>query len=105
MDDQGRELIAGRYGLSRDNFILDPIEDFDCFARDDIAVQDIAEGLDIDLVTGLGAEALGMGAVRWREDTHVDENYERVVEADRYQADSYRVPRLVQKVTLPRPLP
>ena len=61
MDDHGQELIAGRYGLTRDNFILDPIQDFDCFARDDIAVQDIAEGLDIDLVTGLAPKRLVWG--------------------------------------------
>ncbi len=57
----GKELIADKYGLSRDNFILDPIEDVDCFARDDIAVQDIAEGLDIDLVTGLAPKRLVWG--------------------------------------------
>ncbi len=56
-----KELIADKYGLSRDNFILDPIEDFACFARDDIAVQDIAEGLDIDLVTGLAPKRLVWG--------------------------------------------
>ena len=61
MDEDGQELIAGRYGLSRDNFILDPIEDFDCFAREDIAVQDIAEGLDVDLVTGLAPKRLVWG--------------------------------------------
>ena len=57
----GKELIADKYGLSRDNFILDPIEDVDCFARDDIAVQEIAEGLDIDLVTGLAPKRLVWG--------------------------------------------
>ena len=61
MNDEGAEMIAGRYGLNRNNFILNPIEDFDCFARDDIAVQDIAEGLDIDLVTGLAPKRLVWG--------------------------------------------
>ena len=58
---QGAEMIADRFGLRRSNFILDPIEDFDCFARDDIAVQEIAEGLDIDLVTGLAPKRLIWG--------------------------------------------
>ena len=61
MDGEGKGSIAAKYGLSRDNFILDPIEDFGCFARDDIAVQDIAEGLDIDLVTGLAPKRLVWG--------------------------------------------
>lgn len=60
-DNNGKTLIAGKYGLARENFILDPIEDYDCFARDDIAVQEIAEGLDIDLVTGLAPKRLVWG--------------------------------------------
>lgn len=61
MDDEGNKSLAEKFGLSRDNFILDPIVDFDCFARDDIAVQEIAEGLDIDLVTGLAPKRLVWG--------------------------------------------
>lgn len=49
------------YGLRRDNFILDPIEDTDCFARDDIRTEVIAEGLDVDLVTGLAPKRLVWG--------------------------------------------
>ena len=54
-------MIAERFGLKRDNFILDPTIDYDCFARDDIAIQDIAEGLDVDLVTGLAPKRLVWG--------------------------------------------
>lgn len=54
-------MIAERFGLRRDNFILDPISDFKCFARNDIAIQEIAEGLDIDLVTGLAPKRLVWG--------------------------------------------
>ena len=61
MGDDRTVLMAEQYGLRRDNFILDPIEDFDCFARDDIAVLDIAEGLDVDLVTGLAPKRLVWG--------------------------------------------
>ncbi len=53
--------IGSRYGLKRDNFILDPIEDYRCFARDDINTQDIAETLDIDVVTGLAPKRLVYG--------------------------------------------
>ena len=58
---EGKESIADKYGLSRDNFILDPINDFNCFARDQIAVQTIAEGLEVDLVTGLAPKRLVWG--------------------------------------------
>ena len=61
MSDEAMRTIGERFGLVRDNFILDPIVDFDCFARDDIAVQEIAEGLDIDLVTGLAPKRLVWG--------------------------------------------
>ena len=61
MGDDATESIAERFGLVRDNFILDPIVDSDCFAREDIAVQEIAEGLDIDLVTGLAPKRLVWG--------------------------------------------
>jgi Cdc6-like AAA superfamily ATPase len=53
--------IGQRYGLQRENFILNPIEDTDCFARDDIKTQVIAESLDIDLVTGLAPKRLVWG--------------------------------------------
>lgn len=53
--------VAQQYGLKRDNFILDPIQDTECFARDDIRTQDIAESLDIDLVTGLAPKRLVWG--------------------------------------------
>lgn len=53
--------VAQRYGLRRANFILDPVEDTDCFARDDIKTQVIAESLDIDLLTGLAPKRLVWG--------------------------------------------
>jgi hypothetical protein len=53
--------IGQAYGLLRDNFILDPVEDTACFARSDINTQMIAEGLDIDLVTKLAPKRLVFG--------------------------------------------
>src|SRR5207244_5579549 len=53
--------IAAQYGLRRDNFNLDPIDDTDCFARDDIRTSDVAESLDVDLVTGLAPKRLIWG--------------------------------------------
>lgn len=53
--------VGQRYGLRRENFILNPIEDVDCFARDDIKTQVIAEGLGIDLVTKLAPKRLVWG--------------------------------------------
>ena len=55
------ESIGKQYGLKRDNFILDPIADTDCFARDDIRTSDVAESLDVDLVTGLAPKRLVWG--------------------------------------------
>jgi hypothetical protein len=49
------------YGLRRDNFILDPLEDTECFARNDINTHIIAESLDIDLVTKLAPKRLVFG--------------------------------------------
>jgi AAA domain len=53
--------IAAKYGLSRENFILDPVADTDCFARVDIDIRAIAESLDTDLVTGLAPKRLVWG--------------------------------------------
>src|ERR1700682_5951967 len=53
--------IGGRYGLKRDNFILDPIKDYKCFARDDINTHEIAEALDVDVLTGLAPKRLVWG--------------------------------------------
>lgn len=53
--------VGSRYGLRRDNFILDPLTDQRCFARDDIKTHAIAESLDIDLVTGLAPKRLVWG--------------------------------------------
>ena len=53
--------IGARYGLARDNFIPDPLLDTDCFARDDVDTKQIAESLDIDLVTGLAPKRLVWG--------------------------------------------
>jgi len=57
----GTITIGQRYGLHRENFILDPLTDTDCFARDDINTHVIAESLDIDLVTGLAPKRLVWG--------------------------------------------
>jgi hypothetical protein len=53
--------IGERYGLKRDNFILDPLKDTECFARDDINTHIIAENLDIDLVTKQAPKRLVWG--------------------------------------------
>ncbi len=53
--------IRERYGLARENFILDPLQDSQCFARGDINTHLIAESLDIDLVTGLAPKRLVWG--------------------------------------------
>lgn len=53
--------FAERYGLSRENFILDPLTDTDCFARDDIHTTEIAESLEIDLLTGQAPKRLVWG--------------------------------------------
>jgi hypothetical protein len=49
------------YGLGRPNFILDPETDWQCFARKDINVGGIVEGLQIDLVTRLAPKRLLWG--------------------------------------------
>jgi Cdc6-like AAA superfamily ATPase len=56
-----RTAVGQRYGLRRENFILDPLTDTDCFARDDIKTAAIAESLDIDLVTNLAPKRLVWG--------------------------------------------
>jgi len=53
--------IGQRYGLQRENFILDPLKDTLCFARKDIDTRVIAESLDIDLVTKLAPKRLVWG--------------------------------------------
>lgn len=53
--------IRERYGLRRDNFILSPITDIDCFARADVNTHAIAESLEIDLITGLAPKRLVWG--------------------------------------------
>ena len=53
--------VAEQYGLRRENFILDPLKDTDCFARSDIDTHQIAESLEIDLVTGLAPKRLISG--------------------------------------------
>src|SRR3990172_1115804 len=60
MDDEAVS-IASKYGLSRENFILDPLKDTKCFARVDIDTRAIAESLDTDLVTGLAPKRLVWG--------------------------------------------
>ena len=56
-----KDGIGAEYGLARDNFIPDPLEDTDCFAREDVDTKEIAESLDIDLVTGLAPKRLVWG--------------------------------------------
>src|ERR1043166_5556106 len=53
--------VGAKFGLKRDNFILDPVADHQCFARKDIKTHDIAEALDIDVVTGLAPKRLVWG--------------------------------------------
>ena len=59
--DNETTIISQRYGLQRENFILDPLKDTGCFARDDIDTRVIAESLDIDLVTKLAPKRLVWG--------------------------------------------
>lgn len=61
MPNDATNKITDFYGLRRDNFILDPLTDTECFARDDIKTPLIAESLDIDLVTGLAPKRLVWG--------------------------------------------
>lgn len=49
------------FGLGRPNFILDPSTDWTCFARRDINVSEIVEGLQVDLVTRLAPKRLLWG--------------------------------------------
>lgn len=53
--------VGKLYGLKRDNFILNPLADHACFARDDIKTSDLADSLDIDLVTGIAPKRLVWG--------------------------------------------
>lgn len=53
--------VALRYGLRRENFILDPLRDSECFARRDVDTKLIAQSLDTDLVTGLAPKRLVWG--------------------------------------------
>lgn len=55
------QTIAERYGLRRDNFILDPLKDTDCFARVDVDTRLLADSLDTDLVTKLAPKRLIWG--------------------------------------------
>jgi Cdc6-like AAA superfamily ATPase len=54
-------LVSARFGMTRENFILDPVTDTRCFGRDDIPIREIAAGLDIDVVTGLAPKRLVKG--------------------------------------------
>src|SRR6266511_2255453 len=53
--------IAEKYGLSRDNFILNPVTDTECFARVDVPVHEMADSLGTDLVTGIAPKRLIWG--------------------------------------------
>jgi len=53
--------LEATFGLARPNFILSPAADWECFARRDINVPGIVEGLRIDLVTQLAPKRLLWG--------------------------------------------
>lgn len=53
--------LEAAFALSRPNFILDPETDWPCFARRDINVTRIVEGLQVDLVTQLAPKRLLWG--------------------------------------------
>jgi hypothetical protein len=55
------QSLERTYGLDRPNFILDPASDWECFARRDINVVGIVEGLRIDLVTRVAPKRLLWG--------------------------------------------
>jgi hypothetical protein len=55
------QTLEQAFGLARPNFILDPAKDTECFARKDIKVGAIVEGLQIDLVTQLAPKRLLWG--------------------------------------------
>jgi hypothetical protein len=61
MTTAGESLLERAFGLARPNFILDPSTDWECFARRDINVGAIVEGLQIDLVTRLAPKRLLWG--------------------------------------------
>ncbi len=61
MESESIPSVTARYGLRRENFILDPMVDSECFARTDINTTFIAEELDTDLVTGLAPKRLVWG--------------------------------------------
>src|SRR3989442_334779 len=59
---RGSEVSLERaFGVARSNFILDPAADWECFARRDINVGSIVEGLQIDLITRLAPKRLLWG--------------------------------------------
>ena len=55
------DTVSERFALKRSNFVLNPEKDFGCFARKDIDVQGLTEGLRIDLVTDLAPKRLFFG--------------------------------------------
>src|SRR5687767_2422930 len=55
------QSLEQAFALTRPNFILDPEQDWPCFARRDINVTSIVEGLQIDLVTKLAPKRLLWG--------------------------------------------
>jgi hypothetical protein len=61
MPKQDEVSLERLFGLARPNFILDPAVDWECFARRDINVGAIVEGLRIDLVTRLSPKRLLWG--------------------------------------------
>lgn len=61
MSNLDESSLEKAFGLKRPNFILDPESDWECFARHDINVTAIVEGLRIDLVTRLAPKRLLWG--------------------------------------------
>jgi len=61
MNNNPEASLEQAFGLNRPNFILDPVQDWGCFARRDINVGAIVEGLQINLVTRLAPKRLLWG--------------------------------------------
>jgi hypothetical protein len=55
------ETVSDRFALKRSNFVLDPEQDYECFARSDVDVRAMTERLRVDLVTDLAPKRLFYG--------------------------------------------
>ena len=61
MTDGESTSLERAFGLARPNFILDPLQDSECFGRTDIPIGEIVQGLQIDLITKLAPKRLLWG--------------------------------------------